>query len=249
MSITIKNEEQIEGIRKACQLAIDAIDYAEQFVKPGISTETIDAEIEGYVRKYGGVPATLGYHGYPKSSCTSLNEVICHGIPKSTDVLKEGDIIKIDVATIVDGYFGDTCKTFPVGSVSEEAQRLMVVSKDCLDIGISRVRPNQKFGEIGKAITEYAESRGYSVVFQFAGHGTGLSLHEEPQISHDNRRYDERIMEPGMIFTIEPMICTKGPDAVVLNDGWTAVTADGGLSAQFEHTILVTEDGSEVLTR
>lgn len=249
MAIIIKNEEQIEGIRKSCQLAADALDHAEQFVKAGITTEQINEEVEKYIRQFGGTPAPLGYCGYPKSICTSLNEVICHGIPKSTDVLKDGDIIKIDVSTIRDGYFGDTCKTFAVGSVPENAQRILSAAKDCLDIGIAQVKPNAEFGSIGVAITNYAKSRGYSVVYQFAGHGTGLQLHEEPQVPHDDRHFDKRKMKAGMIFTIEPMICEKEPHAVVLNDGWTAVTADSGLSAQFEHTLLVTEFGVEVLTK
>ena len=250
MSIFIKNEEQIEAIKKACQLAVDALDYAEQFVREGISTDEIDKEIELYIRKYNGVPAPMGYHGFPKSTCTSINEVICHGIPKKSDVLYEGDIVKIDVSTIVDGYFGDTCRTFGVGEISDEAKKLMVIAKDCLDIGISQVKPNNEFGMIGKAISKYAQSRGYGVVHQFAGHGVGLKFHEEPNIAHDDKRYDNRKMKPGMIFTIEPMINEGTPNAIIdESDRWTARTADGKLSAQFEHTVLVTDDGVEVLTR
>lgn len=250
MDILIKTENQIEGIRKACQLAADALEHGEQFIKPGISTEKINQEIDAYIRKYEGKSASLGYHGYPKSVCTSLNEVVCHGIPSEEDILKEGDIIKIDVCTIVKGYYGDICKTFAVGEISEEANRLLSVTKDCLDIGISQVRPDNEFGMIGKAISNYAKSRGYGVVYQFVGHGVGLSLHEEPQINHDDTRYDTTKMKPGMIFTIEPMINQGVAETVIdRNDRWTARTIDGKLSAQFEHTILVTEDGSEVLTR
>jgi methionyl aminopeptidase len=250
MGIIIKTEEQIDGIRKACQLATDALEHGEQFIKPGVTTDFINQEIEAYIRKYGGIPAPLGYHGYPKAVCTSLNEVICHGIPKAEDVLKEGDIIKVDVSTIVDGYYGDTCKTFPVGTVSEDAMRLLSVAKDCLDIGISQVRPDNEFGLIGKSIASYATSRGYGVVYQFVGHGVGLKFHEEPQVNYSGIPYDSRKMKPGMIFTIEPMINQGLAEAVIDKvDKWTARTVDGKLSAQFEHTVLVTPYGTEVLTR
>lgn len=250
MNIIIKNEEQINGIRKSCQLSTDALNHIEDMIQPGVSTEQLDIEIEKYIRKHGAIPAPLGYHGYPKSVCTSINEVICHGIPKEEDILKEGDILKIDVSTILNGYFGDTCKTFPVGNVSEESQRLISVTRDCLDIGISQVKPNNEFGMIGKSISEYAEKRGYGVVHQFAGHGTGLNFHEEPKICHDKSSYDKRKMQAGMIFTIEPMINIGQPHALIdENDRWTARTVDKSLSAQFEHTVLVTEDGVEVLTK
>jgi methionyl aminopeptidase len=250
MDIIIKTEDQIHGIRKACELAADALEHGESFIKPGISTATINAEIEGYIRKFGGKPAPLGYHGYPKAVCTSINEVVCHGIPKEEDVLKEGDIIKIDVSTILNEYFGDTCKTFAVGTISEDANRLLSVAKDCLDIGISQVKPNAQFGMIGKSISSYAKSRGYGVVYQFVGHGVGLKLHEGPQISFDDLLFDSTRMMPGMIFTIEPMINQGVAEAVIdSNDKWTARTADGKLSAQFEHTVLVTEFGVEVLTK
>jgi methionyl aminopeptidase len=249
MTISIKTEQQVEAIRKSCQLSVDALDHAEQFIRPGISTEEIDREIEAYIRKFGGIPAPLGYHGYPKSSCTSINEVICHGIPKKDDILKEGDIIKVDVSTIVNGYFGDTCRTFPVGKISDQAQMLLSATRDCLDIGISQVRPNNEFGMIGRAISAYARLRGYGVVYEFTGHGTGLKFHEEPVIAHDDSKYDSRKMEAGMIFTIEPMINLGIAKAIIdESDRWTARTADGSLSAQFEHTVLVTDCGVEVLT-
>lgn len=250
MSIIIKTEEQIEGIRQSCQLAADCICHIEGFVRPGVSTETIDKEIEKYIRDFGGIPAPLGYRGFPKASCTSLNEVVCHGIPKSEDVLKDGDIIKIDVSTILKGYYGDTCWTFPVGRISEENNKLLSVTKDCLSIGIAQVRPDNMFGNIGRAISSYARSRGFSVVYQFVGHGVGLNFHEAPQINHDDRYFDNTKMKPGMIFTIEPMINEGIPETVVDNvDKWTARTKDGKMSAQFEHTILVTEKGAEVLTK
>jgi methionyl aminopeptidase len=250
MGIIIKSEKQIEGIRKSCQLAADTLDHVEQFIKVGVSTEEINREVETFIRKYGASPAPLGYHGYPKAVCTSLNEVICHGIPSETQILKEGDIINVDVTTILDGYYGDTSRMFAVGQISDEAQKLIAVAKDCLDIGIVQVKPDAPFWHIGKAIQDYATSRGFSVVHQFAGHGTGLQFHEEPQICHDYKFADNRKMKPGMIFTIEPMINQGLAEAVIdPTDKWTARTVDGKLSAQWEHTILVTVDGVEVLTK
>lgn len=250
MAILIKNQQQIDGIKKSCKLAIDALNYASQFVKEGTSTEEIDFEIDKFIRKNNGIPAPLGYHGFPKSICSSINEVICHGIPKKSDILYDGDIIKIDVAVILDGFFGDTCKTFAVGSISDEVQKLLDVAEQCLYLGILQVRPDNEFGMIGKAISSYAKSKGYSVVHQFAGHGVGLKFHEEPNISHDDTRYDSRKMKSGMIFTIEPMINEGISNAIIdESDKWTARTADGKLSAQFEHTVLVTDHGVEVLTR
>lgn len=251
MGIIIKNEKQIEGIRKSCQLAADVLDHLEQFVKIGVSTEELNKEADKYIRDYGATPAPLNYNGFPKSICTSLNEVICHGIPREDVVLKDGDILNIDVTTILDGFYGDTCRMFAIGDISETAKKMIAVAQDCLDIGISKVRPNNEFWMIGKAIQDYAHSRGCSVVRMFAGHGTGLKFHEEPQVSHDYdpERCDKRKMEPGMIFTIEPMICEKRPEGIILGDGWTAVTMDGGLSTQFEHTVLVVDGGVEVLTK
>jgi methionyl aminopeptidase len=250
--IIIKNETQIEGIRKSCQLAADTLEHIEQFIKPGITTEDINREAEKYIREHGAIPAPLGYHGFPKAVCTSLNEVICHGIPKETDVLKEGDIINVDVTTILNGYYGDTCRMYAIGEISEEAKKLIAVTRDCLDIGISQVKPGNEFWMIGKAIQDYAHSRGYSVVQMFAGHGTGLAFHEEPQVAHDYNpnRCDRRKMRPGMVFTIEPMLNQGVAEGVIdRHDKWTARTLDGKLSAQWEHTVLVSEDGVEVLTK
>ncbi len=248
-SIRIKTAEQIEGIKKSCKLSFDALNHSEQFIKEGVTTAEIDAEIEVFIRDNGGIPAPLNYHGFPKSTCTSINEVICHGIPNDKDVLKNGDIIKIDVSTILDGYYGDTCKTFAVGTISDEAQNLLDAAKECLNAGIAQVKPDAEFGKIGKAITELASFRGYSVVYQFTGHGTGLALHEEPQVLHDTSHYDTRKMKSGMIFTIEPMINVGVAEAVIdKSNRWAARTADGKLSAQFEHTLLVTDYGVEILT-
>jgi methionyl aminopeptidase len=249
MPIIIKSEEQIDGIRKSCQLASDTLDHLVEFIKPGVTTEEINRRAEEYIRRYGGVPACLGYLGFPKAICTSMNEVVCHGIP-GEDMLEEGDIINVDVTTILNGYYGDTSTMFAVGKVSDNASKLMAVAKDCLDVGIVQVRAGVPFGNIGKAISNYAQSRGYSVVHQFCGHGTGIMFHEEPNVRHDDRFFLETLIEPGMIFTIEPMINEGVAEAVIDgNDKWTVRTVDGKLSAQYEHTVLCTENGVEVLTR
>lgn len=251
MAILIKTEEQIEGIRKSCELAAGALEFIEPHVQIGISTLELDALIERFIRDHGAIPAPLGYLGYPKSICTSINEVICHGIPDET-CLKDGDIINIDVTTILDGYYGDTSKMFAVGAISPDAQKLITIARDCLEIGVTKVKPYTYFGEIGRAISQYVQRRGCSVVHQFCGHGTGIRFHEEPQINHSysEDEFDSRYMMPGMIFTIEPMINLGLAEAVIdKKDKWTARTVDGQLSAQFEHTVLVTERGVEVLTK
>lgn len=247
--IIIKTPEQIEGIRKSSQLAAKTLKYIEQFVKEGISTEFLDQKIEAFIREHAAIPATLGYSGYPKSSCISLNEVVCHGIPSEKTILKNGDILNIDVTTILDGYFGDTSKMYTVGEVSAEAQKLIEVTEHCLNLGIQQVKPNNYFGNIGFAIGRYAKAKGYSVVYEFCGHGVGLQFHEAPQVDHSARRNKVPKMKPGMTFTIEPMINMGKPTTIIdEEDGWTARTVDNKLSAQFEHTILVTETGYEILT-
>jgi methionyl aminopeptidase len=251
MAIIIKNKEQIEGIRKSCQLAAGALRFIDPEVKAGVTTEQLNQKLDEYIQDHGAIPAPLNYHGFPKATCTSLNEVVCHGIPDQT-VLKEGDIINIDVTTVLDGYYGDTSKMFPVGDVSYEALRLMAIAQTCLDRAIEEVKPDHLFGHIGKVITEYATENGCSVVYQFCGHGTGLKFHEEPQIDHlyKPKSFDGRKMKPGMIFTVEPMINEGTAEAVIdKTDGWTARTRDGKLSAQYEHTVLVVPDGVEILTR
>lgn len=247
--IIIKTPEQIDGIRKSSQLAAQALDFAEQFVKPGISTGLIDVKIEEFILSHGAIPATKGYNGYPKSSCISLNEVVCHGIPSEETILKEGDILNIDVTTILNGYFGDTSRMFSVGEVSPVAKKLVEVTKHCLDLGIQQVIPGNYFGNIGFAINRFAKAKGFSVVYEFCGHGVGIYFHEEPQVDHAARRNSGPKMKPGMIFTIEPMINQgRAGTKIDKNDGWTARSVDNKLSAQFEHTILVTETGCEVLT-
>lgn len=247
--IIIKTPEQIEGIRKSCKLAAQALDYAAQFVKAGISTDYIDSQIEKFVIDHKAIPATKGYNGYPKASCISLNEVVCHGIPSSREILKEGDILNIDITTILDGYYGDTSRMFWVGEISPVAQNLIEVTRHCLNLGILQVKPDNFFGNIGFVINRYAIAQGFSVVYEFCGHGVGLKFHEEPQVDHTSRRNKGPKMKPGMIFTIEPMINQGRPTTKVdRTDGWTARTIDNKLSAQFEHTVLVTSTGYEVLT-
>ncbi|MBO6517292.1 MAG: type I methionyl aminopeptidase [Bacteroidia bacterium] len=253
MAIKIKNEKQIEGIRKSSQLAAACLKHLEQFVKPGVTTKELDTIALEFMKEHGATSATFGYKGHgpiPFSGhiCTSVNDVICHGVPNEYE-LKDGDILNVDVTPILDGYFGDTCRMYEVGNVSQESKDLIEVTRECLQLGIKECYPGNRFGNIGYAISEYAESKGYSVVYEFCGHGVGLQFHEDPEVSHIARKNTGKRMRPGMIFTIEPMINTgKARMKVDKSDGWTARTIDGGLSAQFEHTILITEDGCEALT-
>lgn len=244
----IKTEEQIAGIRASCRLTCEILDMLEGRIVPGLTTEEIDRWVYDYTIAHGGKPAPLGYRGYPKSVCTSLNEVICHGIPDPKRVLREGDILNVDVTTILDGYYGDASRMFLIGEVAEEARRLVEVTRECLYLGIAQVRPGNRVGDIGHAIQQHAEAHGYSVVRDFVGHGIGLEFHEPLQIPHFGEPGTGPLLSPNMVFTIEPMINAGGYALRILDDGWTAVTADGSLSAQWEHTVRVTEDGVEVLT-
>lgn len=247
--IIIKTPEQIEGIRKSSKLAAQTLEYIAPFVQEGVSTEFLNQKIDAFIRENGAVAATLGYAGYPKSCCISLNEVVCHGIPSEKTILKNGDILNIDVTTILNGYYGDTSKMYTIGEVSTAALDLIAVTKHSLNLGIQQVRPGNQFGNIGHAISTYVKAKGYSVVYEFCGHGVGINFHEEPQIDHTSRRNTGPIMRSGMTFTIEPMINEGRAGTVVdKSDKWTARTIDKKLSAQFEHTILITETGYEVLT-
>ena len=249
MGIIIKTPEQIEGMTKSSQLAGNTLQMIKGFIKEGVSTEYLDNIIEEYIRDNGAIPATKGYHGYPKSSCISLNEVVCHGIPSPDTIIKPGDIFNIDVTTILDGYYGDTSKMYWLGDIPQKTKQLIDDTYHCLNLGIQQVKPGSRFGNIGFAISRYAKAKGYSVVYEFCGHGCGVDFHEEPQVEHIGRKNTGPSMAPGMTFTIEPMINEgKSRTKVDKNDGWTARTIDGKLSAQFEHTILVTETGFEALT-
>ena len=253
MAIKIKTKEQIEGIRKSSILAANVLKYLEQFVVAGNTTKFINDKALEYITDHGAKSATLGYksHGSPAFSgaiCASPNEVICHGVPNDY-VLKEGDILNVDVTTILNGYFGDTCRMYAVGKIADNAQNLIDVTRECLAIGVKQCRPGNRFGNIGYEIQRYAESKGFGVVWQFCGHGVGLQFHEEPEVSHVGEKNTGKKMKPGMVFTIEPMINEGVPECIIdKGDGWTARTRDRKLSAQFEHTIVITENGCECLT-
>ncbi len=245
--IRLKTEDDIEGIRKAGRLAIELLDMVEERLRPGMSTDEINTLIHEYTTAKGAVPAPLHYRGFPKSVCVSVNEVVCHGIPGER-VLREGDIVNVDVTPILGGYYADANKTFFVGTPSADARKIVEVARASLKEGISMVSPGNHVGDIGWAIQRYVEARGCSVVREFVGHGVGFEFHEHPQVLHYGRRGSGVRLVPGMVFTIEPMINLGKKEIKILEDGWTAVTADGSLSAQFEQTVLVTEDGVESLT-
>ncbi len=247
--IVIKTAEQIEGIRRSCQLAARTLDFIAPYVVEGISTAELDRRIEEFIREHGAVPAPKGYRGYPKATCISPNEVVCHGIPSPDVILRPGDILNIDVTTILDGYYGDTSRMFYIPPISKSAEQLLRITKECLNLGIQQVYPGNEFGAIGKAIEQHARAHGYGVVYEFCGHGVGLRFHEPPDVVHVAVKRPTPRMKPGMIFTIEPMInMGKSRTVVDPKDGWTARTIDRKLSAQYEHTVLVTPTGREVLT-
>ena len=246
--ITLLSSREIDKMRRAGQLAAELLDHLAPMVKPGVNTLEINDEAEKWTQAHGASSAPLGYHGFPKSICTSVNEVVCHGIPNAKQILKEGDIINIDVTPILDGYHGDTSRTFFVGTPSPQAKKLVEVTEECLKRGIAAVKPGSRIGDIGAAIQEYAESYGFSVVRDFVGHGVSHIFHTAPQVPHYGKPGTGKKFKPGMVFTIEPMINEGTWEATVLEDGWTAITKDGKLSAQFEHTIAVTKDGVDILT-
>lgn len=242
-----RSPEFQEGMKASCRLAKEALDMVESRITEGVTTNELDKWVSEFFHDHNAISATLNYHGFPKSICTSINEVICHGIP-SDRVLKEGDIINVDVTSILDGYFGDTSRMFLIGECSEDAKHLTRVTAECLRIGIETTRPYGYIGDIGAAIQKYAHSQGCSVVEQFVGHGIGKKFHAEPQVPHFGIAGTGTMILPGMYFTIEPMINLGRKDLRILKDNWTAVTIDGQLSAQFEHTLFITETGVEILT-
>jgi len=246
-NIRLKDEKDIEGIRRAGRLALRTLDLVGSHIRPGITTEEINTLVHEFTIQHGAIPAPLHYRGFPKSVCVSVNEVICHGIPGDR-VLKDGDIVNVDVTPILNGYYADTNMTFFVGMPGPDAEKIVAVARQCLKEGMSVVRPGNRIGDIGWAIQTYAESQGCSVVREFVGHGVGFEFHEPPQIPHYGRKGEGILLIPGMVFTIEPMINLGRKELNVLSDNWTAVTRDGSLSAQFEQTILVTETGFESLT-
>jgi len=249
MKIKIKTPDEIEKMRHAGKAAASVLNMISSYVESGITTlELNDICHEYIVGKLKSIPAPLNYKGFPKSICTSVNDEVCHGIPKKDVVLKDGDIVNVDVTVIVDGYHGDTSKTFLIGK-NNEARRLIIASEKCMQVGISKVKPGEHFGEIGCAIEQYASALGYSVVREYGGHGIGIGFHEEPSIAHFAAQNMGPVMKPGMIFTVEPMVNAGSRYIDHLDDGWTVITKDGELSAQHEHTIMVTNDGYEILTQ
>jgi methionyl aminopeptidase len=246
-TVQVKTAREIEIMREAGRLAAETLLAVADIVRAGVSTEDINAFVHADTLKKGAVPAPLNYLGFPKSVCTSINEVVCHGIP-GTKRLVDGDIINVDITHKYRGYHGDTSATFYVGTPSDDAIKITEISRKCLDLGIAEVRPGARLGDIGAAIQEFAEARDCSVVTDFVGHGIGRKFHEEPKVLHVGTRGRGIRLKPGMTFTIEPMINLGVPDVEILEDEWTAVTADGQLSAQFEHTVLVTDSGCEILT-
>ncbi|MGD9211777.1 MAG: type I methionyl aminopeptidase [Desulfobacteraceae bacterium] len=245
--ISLKTPAQVEGIRRAGQLVLKTLDLVEKHLRVGMSTEEINTIAHEFTLKNGAIPAPLNYKGFPKSVCVSVNEVICHGIPGNR-ILQDGDIVNVDVTPILNGYYADANKTYFVGKPNADAQKIVKVAGQSLKHGLNIIRPGNTIGDIGWAIQTYAESQGCSVVREFVGHGVGLDFHEPPQIPHFGRKNEGIRLIPGMVFTVEPMINLGDHALYILQDNWTAVTADGSLSAQFEQTVLVTENGYESLT-
>lgn len=246
----VKTTEQIEGIRRSGVVNTGVLDAVAEMIKPGISTADIDRVVYDYTTAHGAIPAPLNYEGFPKSVCTSINEVVCHGIPSDDEILEEGDIVNVDVSTILDGYYSDASRMFVVGGkTSPEKQKLVDVARECLEIGAEAAKPWGFVGDIGKAIARHAHRNGFSVVRALCGHGVGLEFHEEPEVDHYDTRRKGMLLVPGMVFTIEPMI-NMGTYEVFIDeeDGWTVVTEDELPSAQWEHTFVMTEHGLEILT-
>lgn len=245
----IKTPEQIEGIRRSGAVNTGVLNLVAKEIKAGMSTAEIDRLVYDYTVAHGAVPAPLNYEGFPKSVCTSINEVVCHGIPSEDEILQEGDIINVDVSTILDGYYSDASRMFIIGKTTPEKEKLVRVTKECLEIGMRAAKPFGFVGDIGNAIQRHAEKNGFSVVRDLCGHGVGLAFHEEPEVLHFGRKGTGMLLVPGMVFTIEPMI-NMGSWHVFIDedDGWTVVTEDEKPSAQWEHTFLMTENGLEILT-
>ena len=244
----IKTPQQIEAIKESCKINIAVLDYVAENIHAGMTTQEIDDLVASKTAELGGIPAPLNYEGYPKSVCTSINEVVCHGIPSDKVILKDGDIVNVDCSTIYKGYFSDSSRMFCIGEVSPEKKKLVDVVKECVEIGLEKVQPWTFLGDMGQAVHEHAVKNGYTVVREIGGHGVGLEFHEDPWVSYVSKAGEEMLLVPGMIFTIEPMV-NMGGDKIVVDkeDGWTVTTADKQPSAQWEIMVLVTENGHEVL--
>ena len=244
----IKTPEQIAKIKESCKINIAVLDYVEEHIKPGVSTEEIDRWVHEETVRHGGIPAPLNYEGFPKSVCTSVNEVVCHGTPDEEQILKEGDIINVDVSTIYNGYYSDSSRMFCIGKVSPEKEKLVKVTKECVEIGLKNVKPWGVLGDMGHAVHMHAVENGYTVVKEIGGHGVGLQFHEDPYVSYVSEPGTGMVMAPGMMFTIEPMV-NMGTDEFYVDevDEWQIYTDDGQPSAQWEVHVLVTEDGYELI--
>lgn len=245
----LKSAADIEGIKRSAAINIGVLDYVAERIGPGVTTEEVDRWVHDYTVEHGGIPADLDYEGYPKSVCTSLNEVVCHGIPSEDDVLREGDIVNVDCSTILDGYYSDSSRMFCIGEVSSERQRLVNETKNAMEAGLAAVKPWGLVGDVGAAVNAYAKARGYSVVREFGGHGIGFDFHEDPFVSHVAEAGTGMVLVPGLVFTIEPMV-NAGAQEIDMSDpnGWTVRTADRSDTAQWEIQVAVTEDGYELLS-
>ena len=244
----LKNAEQIEKIKESAKINIAVLDYVAEHIKAGISTAEIDKWVYDITTKMGGVPAPLNFEGFPKSVCTSINNEVCHGIPSEDVIIKDGDIINVDVSTNLNGYFSDSSRMFCIGNVSEENRKLVEETKNAVYEGLKQVKPWGFLGDMGQAVNDYVRSKGYSVVREVGGHGIGLEFHEDPWVSYISKKGTEMLMVPGMIFTIEPMVNAGKPDIFVDEDnGWTIYTEDNSMSAQWEIQVLVTDDGYEII--
>jgi len=246
-NIRLKEKAHVKGIRRAGRLVLKTLSLVEAEIRPGITTDSINSFVHEFTTKNGAIPAPLNYRGFPKSSCVSVNEVICHGIPGER-VLRDGDIVNVDVTSILNGYYADANKTFFVGTPGPDATKIVAVARESLKVGLAMVKPGNTVGDIGWAIQRYAEGEGCSVVEEFTGHGVGLDFHEPPQVPHFGKRGEGIPLVAGMVFTVEPMVNLGKKHLRILEDNWTAVTLDGSLSAQFEQTVLVTNNGVESLT-
>jgi methionyl aminopeptidase len=247
--IILKSLQEIEKIRKACLVVADVLDRIRDEIRPGVSTQSLDEFAERLILASGAKPAFKGYRGYPKTLCTSLNSQVIHGIPSKSVVLRSGDIISVDVGAIVEGFYGDAAMTFPVDKISPEAERLTTITEESLYRGIEQAKQGNRLFDISHAVQRHVESHGYSVVREFVGHGIGRNMHEDPQIPNFGESGQGPRIKAGMVFAIEPMVNLGGSETVVTDDGWTAITVDGSLSAHFEHTIAVLPDGPWILTK
>lgn len=246
----LKTPEQIKAIQESADLNTSVLDHVAAHIREGMSTEEIDRLVYDYTTQHGGIPAPLNYQGFPKSVCTSVNNVVCHGIPDENEILKEGDIINVDVSTILNGYYSDASRMFTIGQISPAAEKIVRVTKECVELGLKAAKPWGHLGDIAYAISTHARKNGFSVVEDIGGHGIGLEFHEDPYVSYVTPKGSEMVLVPGMMFTIEPMINEGSPEFYIDEEnGWTVYTIDDGLSAQIEYMVLITETGVEVMTK